>query len=151
MIIPLYLALVRPHLDSCAQLWFPQSKRDMDKVHRVQRRAVKLDNMLENTSCEERLKELGIFSLENRKLRGYLITVFQYLKSGYKEDGGCLFIRSHVEKTRGNRYKLQRHKFHLNIRKKYFTVRTADHRNNIPRDVVEDFKMHLDRLLYNLT
>lgn len=78
MITPLYLALVRPHLESCAQLWFPQFKRDMDKVDRVQRRAVKLHNVLENTPCEERLKDLGIFPLENRKLRVYIITVFQY-------------------------------------------------------------------------
>ena len=44
--------------------------------------------------------------MEKRRLRGGLITVFQYLKGGYKEDGGSLFTRSHMEKTRGNGYKL---------------------------------------------
>ncbi|PKU28010.1 glycerol kinase [Limosa lapponica baueri] len=59
---------------------------------------------LENLPCEERPKELALLSLE--KGQGDLITVFQYLKGSYKEDRGSLFTRSHMEKTRGNRYVL---------------------------------------------
>jgi len=70
----------------------------------------------------------------------------QYSKCGYKEDGGCLFIKSHMEMTRGSRYKLYLEKFHPDIRKKFFTVRTTIHWNNLPRDTVkspslEVFKM----------
>ncbi|KAK4823835.1 hypothetical protein QYF61_007084 [Mycteria americana] len=54
----------------------------------------------------EGCRELGSFSLVKRRLRGDLITVFQYLKDGYKEDGDSLFTRSHMEKTRGKGYKL---------------------------------------------
>jgi len=49
---------------------------------------------------------MGLFGLEKRRFRGHFITIFQYLKSGYKEDGDTYFTRSHMEKTRGNRYKL---------------------------------------------
>lgn len=52
---------------------------------------------LKNLPYEESLKELGLFTLENQKLRLDLITVFQCLKGGYKEDRGSLFSRSHME------------------------------------------------------
>ncbi|GAB0181377.1 hypothetical protein GRJ2_000603000 [Grus japonensis] len=87
---------------------------------------------------EERLKELGISTLpRGDKAWGNLITVFQYLKGGYKEDRGSLITRSHMEKTKGNGYKLHQERFHLDIRNNIFTVRTINHWNNLPRDVVE--------------
>ncbi|GAB0178291.1 hypothetical protein GRJ2_000294400 [Grus japonensis] len=155
VILPLYFTLVRPHLEYCVQLWGPQYRRDMELLERVQRRAMKMTRGLEHLSCEDRLRELGLFSLEKRRLWGDLMVAFQYLKGAYRKAGEGLFIRECSDRTRGNGFKLKEGRFRLNIRKKFFNVRLMRHWNRLPREAVdapslEVFKARLDGALDNL-
>ena len=76
LIIPLYKAIVRPHLEYCIQAWRPYRKKDIYTLERIQSRATKMIPELRDLSYEERLKECGLTTLETRRLIGDQIEVF---------------------------------------------------------------------------
>ena len=99
-----------PHFSACVL---------KELLERVQRRATKMIRGQEHLSYEERLRELGLFSLEKRRLWRNLTVAFQYLKGAYKQEGERLFVRVDSDRTRGNGLKLRQGRFRLEMRRKF--------------------------------
>ena len=110
---------------------------------------------LEHLYCEERLRELCLFSLEKRRLQGDLIVAFQYLKGVYKQEGEWLFTGVDSDRTRGNGFKVRQGRFRLDMRGKFFTPKVVTHGNRLLQGVVDApslqaFKARLDVALGSL-
>jgi len=110
---------------------------------------------LEHLSCEERLRELDLFSLKKRRLRGDLINAYKYQKGGCQEDGARPFSVVPSDRTRGKGHKPKQRKFQPNTRKNFFPLRVREPWNRLPREVVDSpsleiFKTRLEKVLCSL-
>lgn len=83
----LYSRLMRLHLECCVHLWGYWRKKNMDLLEQVQKRDTRNIRELEQLCCEDRLRELELFSREKRRIQEDLIAAFQYLKGAYRNGG----------------------------------------------------------------
>ncbi|XP_062897160.1 uncharacterized protein LOC134342681 [Mobula hypostoma] len=106
VILQLYRTLVRPHLEYCAEFWSPRHRNDVETIERVQRRFTRMLPGLGSIPYENRLSELGLFSLELRRMRGDLIKVCKMMRGIDLVDSQRLSPRAEMAATRGHRFKV---------------------------------------------
>ena len=132
----LYKALVRPHLEYCSCVWNELTKRDASKLESVQRRATKLVPDVRMLSYPERLKHLGIPSLEYRRERADLVQVFKIVHDLEDFDANSLFV-SCDQVTRGHKFKFYKRRCRTSKRLNSFSQRVVNSWNSLTSDVVE--------------
>ena len=152
VLLQLYLALVRPHLDYAVQFWCPYYRMDINSLESVQRRMTKMIPGLRNLPYQDRLKKLNLHSLERRRVRGDMIEVFKWVKGINKGDIDKVLIISEQDRTRSNGFKLDKFRFRREIGRNWFTNRVVDEWNKLSNFVVsagtlESFKRRLDRFM----
>ena len=155
----LYKSLVRPHLEYAAAVWCPTWRKDLTRLEAVQRRATKQVPGLHSLSYPERLRKLGLPTLEFRRLRGDLIETFKIVQGIYNITATDFFTFANSN-TRGHSKKIVKPSTNSTIRTNSFSFRTISHWNSLPEDIIcaptlNTFKNRLDKhwkdhpLLYN--
>ena len=147
--LPLYKALARPHLEFAVQLCSPHYLGDIEKIEKVQRKASKMIPNLRNKRYQERLKDLELITLEQRRLRGQLIETFKYLKGITRATPEGLFDLDANVRTRTNGLKLRTRASRTTVKNKFFPTTIVSTWNNLPENVVtartlNTFKARLD-------
>ena len=151
MFMNLYLVLVRPHLEYCVQVWSPYKKKYIKLLEGVQRRATKLVPELRELPYPDRLKRLGLTTLEERRIRGDMIQTYKILSK--KEDiDPSVFFQMAPQRPGANSKKIFKKQTRLDVRKHFFSQRTGCGWNALKNDVVEarktgTFKKKYDRVI----
>ena len=151
--LPLYKSIVRPHLDYCVQAWRPHHRKDIEKLEKVERSAMKMVEGLEGYSYSDRLRILGFTSLETRFLRVDLIEVFKILR-GFENVDPEKFFQVVRDDGRGG-FKLFKRRYRLDVGRFKFANWVCEEWNGLDDDVaavgsVNAFKRKLDHHLRNV-
>ena len=146
----LYKAIVRPLLEYGNQTWGPFNMADKRLLERVQRRATRLVPEIRHQPYQERLRVLGLPSLQYRRRRGDMIAMFNLMHGRVglrKED---IFGGPHVPQTRGHPLKVAKPRSRSRVRRNHFSSRVVNDWNSLPAEVVcapsvDSFKNKLDK------
>ena len=148
MFLNLFKSLIRPILEYATTIWSPMYKKDAILIENVQRRATRQG--LKEMSYPERLKILGLPTLEYRRDRADMVQVYKILHGLDKADKDSLFKMATYQQTRGHPLKLFKKRYRLRVRGHFFCNRVVDGWNELPPDVVNapslnSFKSRLNK------
>ena len=152
MIKRLIVTIIRPRLEYAAVIWSPSTVKDKRKLERVQRAATKLPSTLANMAYEDRLRELELLTLEDRRERGDLIAMYRIVSGIDALDRSDLVVRD-LTSVRQHGKKLKLGVCRRDVKKHSFPQRTVRIWNDLEKEVVEaktihEFKEKLDKTRY---
>jgi ribonucleases P/MRP protein subunit RPP40 len=136
VILKLYKGLVRPLLEYSIQAWMPYRNGDIKLLERVQKRATKMISCVRDKRYEDRLAELKLTTLEERRIRGDMIMTYKMLYGLERVDINKLGLIYNNSSRRGNSKKLLKKGCRLDIRKHSFSMRIIDKWNSLSEEVV---------------
>ena len=153
--INLYKSYIHPVLEYGNIIWGPQYILDQEQIEKIQRRATKLVQDLQNCTYNDRLTALNLPSLKYRRLCRDMIMFYQLLHNHFSLDTSDLFTTATSSTTRGHNYKLFKPQATSRVRSTFFTVRAINDWNSLPNHIVNaltlnDFKIFLDSGWYTL-
>ena len=150
MILKLYKTYIRPKLEYAQSVWNPYYKKDKDLIEKVQRRVTKMPHELREDSYLDRLRKLGLTTLEQRRLRGDLIETFKILNNHYSGNPQ-IFTFNPNQQLRGHTKKLYKERTNKLPRRNFLTNRVVYVWNSLSEEVVSavsvnSFKNQIDSL-----
>ena len=155
--VRLYMTYVRPHLEYAVQSWNPWLKADIECLENVQKRAIKMVSGLRSSSYLDRLKEVGLTTLEARRARGDMLLTWR-MQSGNLDVENSWFTLCEPNEQMVTRHStvgnLVKPRFNRDIRKNFFTVRAVDQWNSLPSNIkssptINQFKEAYDKFILN--
>ena len=151
VMLSLYKTLVRPHMEYCTVAWSPHYVKDKVLLERVQRRFSRMVPELKELPYPDRLKKLGLWSLEERRVRADLIEVYKGIHGLSALTFDDLFEFDISGRTRGHALKLRKHRSRLDLRLYFFSERVVSTWNCLDDQCVSattlnSFKSNLTRL-----
>ena len=151
--IKLYKTFVRPHLEYCVQAWSPWTVHDIQLLEKVQERAVKMVTGLKSRTYQERLSEIGLLSLEDRRTRGDIIMVWKIMNRKVDVLPSTYFERfdENAKQTRiaSDPMNIRKPQFNLEIRKNFFSIRVIDKWNSLPDSIKKATSLNQFKNLYD--
>ena len=139
--IQLYTQYCRPHLDYCAQAYSPWTVADTDLLESVQERAVRMVSGLKGKTYKERLKEVGLTTLSERRVRGDQIQVWKTLHQKDNVNPETWFSYANQRpagiptRHTSHPWNLEKQPFKSDIRKYFWSVRCVDTWNSLPTNL----------------
>ena len=151
--VQLYKLYVRPHLEFAAPAWSPWTKSDIESLERVQKRALAMVSGLGQRNYYERLTELNMTTLEERRVELDMVEVYKIMTGGHTNPdtwftGNNTREGARVTRQTADPFSIRVPAAKLELRKHFFSARVVEKWNNLPLQVKQCKSAKMFKMAY---